>query len=294
MSVSRLVDSLRHPPKETRPSFAGRTIVITGANTGLGYEAALKFVQLDAKRVILACRSVQKGEDARVKIEAATTRKSVVDVWELDMLSYNGIQAFANRTKTELDRLDIVVLNAGVVMATYQVSDYGWEKTLQINVLSTSLLAMLLLPKLQASKTAEYTPVLELVSSEMHVGVSKLKQPEAKGQGPLHAYNEPEGYFMATQYAVSKLFLEYAKAALVQLAGGSSADPNVLVVSVCPGPTKSDLARDSKEWYMRAALWVFSTLVQHSTEVGARIYISGATLGREGHGGFWRSNQLQP
>ena len=49
-------------PDDTRPDFTGRTVIITGANTGIGFEAAVKFVQLGAKKVILACRTVSKGE----------------------------------------------------------------------------------------------------------------------------------------------------------------------------------------------------------------------------------------
>ncbi|KAK5130599.1 hypothetical protein LTR08_001918 [Meristemomyces frigidus] len=108
------------PPKKTKPSFAGRTIIITGANTGVGFEASVKFVELGASRVILAVRSIKKGEDARAQIEQRSGRKGVAEVWELDMLDYESIKAFATKVDKEVECLDILVLNAGVIMATYQ------------------------------------------------------------------------------------------------------------------------------------------------------------------------------
>lgn len=50
------------PPKDFKPDFTGRTVIVTGANTGVGFEAAVKFVALGAEKVILACRTISKGE----------------------------------------------------------------------------------------------------------------------------------------------------------------------------------------------------------------------------------------
>jgi NAD(P)-dependent dehydrogenase (short-subunit alcohol dehydrogenase family) len=80
---------------------------------GLGFEAALKFAQCDADRVVLAVRSIAKGEQAQKEIERRTGRKGCISVWKLDMADYASIQAFAKRADTELDHLDIAVLNAG-------------------------------------------------------------------------------------------------------------------------------------------------------------------------------------
>lgn len=64
----------------------------TGANIGLGKEAARHFVQLNAAKVIIACRSVEKGENAKQDIESTTGRKGVVDVWQLDLQSYDSVR----------------------------------------------------------------------------------------------------------------------------------------------------------------------------------------------------------
>ncbi|KAK5116049.1 hypothetical protein LTR85_009331 [Meristemomyces frigidus] len=284
MDLGALFRGKHNPPKDTKPSFTGRTIIVTGANTGVGFEASVKFVQLGAARVILAVRSIKKGEDAHI-----------AEVWELDMLDYESIKAFAARVDTEVERLDIAVLNAGIVMATYQQSSYGWEKSLQVNVLSTTLLGLLLLPKLRASKTSdEITPVLELVSSGNHYNVKTLATDPKSGAGPLEIYNQASEFNVITQYNISKLFLEYAHAGLTKLATSpASGKPAVTVVSICPGGTKSNLARDHTAWYMRAALFVFALIFQRSTEEGSRTYISGAALGERGHGKFWQDDVIK-
>ena len=283
------------PPNDVKPSFAGRTVIITGANTGVGFEASVKFVKLGAERVIIGVRSLEKGEKAKERIEQRADRKGVVEVWQLDMLDYDSVKAFAKRAEEELDQLDIAILNAGVVAATHQQSKYGWEKSLQTNVISTTLLALMLMPKLKSSKTADFTPVLQLVSSGNHYLVQDLGWDSSDTQGPLARQNQASNFGLQEQCTVSKLFLEYAHAGLTQLANSSESPgkPKVYVVSVCPGATKSELARDSNAWYMRAGLFVFGSIFMKSTEEGARIYVSGAALGERGHGRFWQDDKLK-
>ena len=288
--VWEILNSRRNQPKDTRPSFKGRTILVTGANTGLGFETALKFVQLGAEKVILAVRTLSKGEDAQREIDTRTGRKGVCEVWHLDMMDYSSIKAFADRASKDLERLDVAILNAGIVMATYKESSYGFEQTMQINVLSTALLSLLLVPKLRASKTEAYTPVLGLVGSGNHTIVTKLNSETE----PFASYNTPQGYALQNQYSVSKLFVMYIQTALVQLASNKeTGKPDFFVPVVCPGPCKSDLARDVGQWYIRIVLWLFATLIQRDTEVGARTYISGVEQGEKTHGRFWRDDLVR-
>ena len=93
--------------------FTGQTVIVTGSNTGLGFEAAKHFVRLGADKVILAVRTVEKGEAARKRIEESTKITSVVEVWQLELESYGSVKAFAEKAQG-LDRLDVLVENAGV------------------------------------------------------------------------------------------------------------------------------------------------------------------------------------
>ncbi|RSL37961.1 hypothetical protein CEP53_015317, partial [Fusarium sp. AF-6] len=128
----------------------GRVVVVTGSNTGLGLEAARHFVHLNASKVILACRNVDKGEVAKKAIEESTGRSHVAQVWQLDLCSHESVKSFVQQADNSLERLDILVNNAGM---TFDAWDYAenHEMTLTVNVLSSLLLSLSLLPLLRAS-----------------------------------------------------------------------------------------------------------------------------------------------
>ena len=134
------------PPEDPEVSFKAKNVIVTDANTGLGFETAAKFVALGASQVILSVRDITKGDHAKLVIEQRTGKKDQVKVWQLDMNSYDSIRNFTKRASS-LDHIDVAVLNAGVYKVTYEESRYGWEETLQVNVLSTALIGLLLLQK---------------------------------------------------------------------------------------------------------------------------------------------------
>jgi retinol dehydrogenase-12 len=145
----------------------GQTIIVTGANTGLGKEAARHLVKLNAERVIITSRSASKGEAAAKEIEETTGRKGIVEVWDLDLENYDNVKAFGERVKT-LKRLDAVIENAGKNTLTYE-NVAGNESTITVNVVSTFLLALLVLPKLQeTARLYNIVPTLSIVSSDVH------------------------------------------------------------------------------------------------------------------------------
>lgn len=159
--------------------FTGQTIIVTGSNTGLGIEAARHFVRLDAARVILAVRNLSKGKAAASSIYESTQRSGVVDVWEMDLDSYASVQRFAARVNKELETLHVVVENAGILSYSFSMSEED-ERMITVNVVSTILLGLLLLPKLRetASKTGKKT-VLTFTGSWMHL---LTKFPERKSE----------------------------------------------------------------------------------------------------------------
>ena len=172
------------PPPPTQ-SFLGQNIIVTGANTGLGAAAVEHFVRLDAARVILTSRDLQKGENAQTRIEKATGQTGVIEVWQLDLSSAKSIKAFAQRAERELERLDVLLENAGVGTEKFvRVGDEvtegtgtGTETVLAVNVVGTFHLAVLLLPLLQRSSTSATRPSrLCVVSSDLHFLADEFPQ----------------------------------------------------------------------------------------------------------------------
>lgn len=130
-------------------NIADGTYVVTGANTGLGFECTKHLFQMGAGSIILGVRSREKGEAALAAIRSETGRQEVGEVWELDLTSLDSVEVFSRRL-SKLNRLDALIANAGVVMAQFQAAE-GIELSLLVNVVSTMLLALRTLPKLQES-----------------------------------------------------------------------------------------------------------------------------------------------
>lgn len=148
-------------------SYSGQTIIVTGANVGLGLEAARHFVRLGAQKVIIAVRSKSKGEAAATSIHKSTGRQGVAEVWELDLSSYASVKAFAERA-SNLERLDVVVNNAGILTYDFELAEDN-ESTITVNVVSAALLSLLLLPKLrETSLRLQKEVVLTFTGSFVH------------------------------------------------------------------------------------------------------------------------------
>jgi len=286
------------PPADptTPASFAGQTVIVTGSNTGLGYEAAFKFASLGAAHLILAVRDVQKGEVAKTKLEqrlGPLSKTCSIEVWQLDLANYDSIKSFAKRVDSELEQLDVAVLNAGVFNISFGQSLAGWENDLQVNTLSTTLLALLLLPKLKkTSRTTGRTPTLEIVSSGTHY-MSKLTPEQMSGDVDLLAeFNQSSKFNANKQYGLSKLFLMHALQGVSELASEAGPDgtPVVFVTSTCPGICQTDIARGYDNIVFRILKIVVGLLLFRSAEQGSRTLVSGALLGSRGHGVFWQND----
>lgn len=147
----------------------------------MGLEAARYFVRLSAAKVIIAVRSLSKGDTAKKSIEETEKRTNVVEVWELDLASYASVKAFAERAKG-LDRLDVVVGNAGMYTFDFAMAEDN-ERTITVNVVSTFLLGLMLLPKLrETSVKFEKEVVLTFTGSFVH---NMTKFPERQAENIL-------------------------------------------------------------------------------------------------------------
>jgi retinol dehydrogenase-12 len=114
---------------ETNKDLTGRNVIVTGANSGVGLEAARLFYNMNPARLVLAVRSKEKGEEAKKDIESKKNSfgRTSVEVWELNLESFESVKQFAKRCNDELQRLDILMENAGLGMAPWSTTSDGWE-----------------------------------------------------------------------------------------------------------------------------------------------------------------------
>jgi NAD(P)-dependent dehydrogenase (short-subunit alcohol dehydrogenase family) len=181
------------PIAATKESCANGTFIVTGANTGLGYEAAKHYVALGSTKVILAVRSIARGEEAKAKIEADTGIKGVAEVWQLDLSSYDSVKAFANKVQA-LERVDAIVENAAVALSDWTQTE-GLESTLTVNVTGTLLLAGLVLPKLKESASKfGILPHLSFVGSGVAFRAPNILEALPSDADILDALNTKESF----------------------------------------------------------------------------------------------------
>ncbi|KAJ3525458.1 hypothetical protein NM688_g8400 [Phlebia brevispora] len=152
------------PPLQS--DLSNKTVLITGGNTGIGFEAVKTFAKQHPKKLLLGCRSESKGKSAAERIEKETGYRGI-ELAILDSGDFNSIVKFAENFKDE--PLDILIANAGIAIGEYEETKDGWESGLQVNHLSTALLAVLLLPNLvrTAQKHGTHSRLV-IVSSDTH------------------------------------------------------------------------------------------------------------------------------
>jgi NAD(P)-dependent dehydrogenase (short-subunit alcohol dehydrogenase family) len=137
------------------PGQQGRTALITGANSGIGLEAARVLARAGA-RVIMASRDTEKGEAAAAEIRASSPGAEL-DVRELDLSSFDSVRAFAEGFGEQ--QLDLLINNAGVMVPPYTKSVDGFELQLATNHLGHFALTGLLLDKLLATPHARVVTI---------------------------------------------------------------------------------------------------------------------------------------
>ena len=103
----------------------GKVAIITGSNTGIGYEAALDFAKRGA-RIIMACRDLKKAEEAANKIKLITGNNKI-EVESLDLADLESVRNFADRINKKLTRLDLLINNAGLMACPNWRTKQGFE-----------------------------------------------------------------------------------------------------------------------------------------------------------------------
>jgi NAD(P)-dependent dehydrogenase (short-subunit alcohol dehydrogenase family) len=241
------------------PDQAGRTAVVTGANSGLGLAAARALAGAGAE-VVLACRNLEKGEAAVASIRSEVPDASLA-LEELDLSGLASVRAFAERFGNRHEGLDLLINNAGVMAPPRRETADGFELQLGTNHLGHFALTGLLLDGMRGREDARVVTVSSTAHKFGRIAFANL-------QGERH-------YFRWRAYGQSKLAnLLFARELDKRLRAAGS---TVKSLAAHPGYSSTNLQSAAPPLLDRTLMKVTNLLVGQSPEMGALPELYAAT-----------------
>lgn len=258
------------------PDLTGRTVLITGGNSGIGKATATALARRGAS-VVITARDTTRGREAVEDIEREAGNGSV-EVRDLDLARLSTVRSFAAGFLADDPRLDVLILNAGLTSAKRQVTEDGFELVFQVNHLGHFLLTRLLLDRLVASAPARVV----VVGSSSHRQAGVLDFDDLQSE---------RNFVGLRAYARSKLAnILFARELARRLDG-----TGVTVNSLHPGTVRTGWGGDGEAGLLlgvglRLANWVFL-----SPEQGARtsVYLAASPEVEGETGGYYVKRRLR-
>jgi retinol dehydrogenase 14 len=204
----------------------GKTVIITGANSGIGKATAIDLAKMGAT-VVMACRNMERGQAALAEVKA-TSKSSSACVMTLDLASQASVRSFAQDFGGKFQRLDVLVNNAGVMVNKREFTPDKIVSTFAVNYLSHFLLTNLLLAKLKASAPSRVVNVTSAVHKDVKIDFRNLQQ--------------KKGYKQFKSYAQSKLAMVLFTYELARRLQGTGVTANC----VHPGTVGTNLGRSDQ------------------------------------------------
>jgi NAD(P)-dependent dehydrogenase (short-subunit alcohol dehydrogenase family) len=267
-----------HWKVEDMPLLRGRRFLITGANSGIGYHAALKLARREAD-LILACRDRRKGEAAlaRLKDEAPGAH---VELAIFDLTSLESIHRFAGEELARQRPLHAVINNAGVMaVARRTETEDGFETQFGTNVLGHFALTGLLLPALERSSTPEQpsrvVTIASIAHKRTHLQLDDLQS--KKSYSPIRAYQQSKLADLMFSFELSRR-LRAAKFSTLSIA----AHPGVAATELFRGEDRSAMFRT-----IRAAVGHVIGILLNTDAEGALPTLYAATSPNAMDGGYY-------
>jgi NAD(P)-dependent dehydrogenase (short-subunit alcohol dehydrogenase family) len=235
------------------PQQDGRIFIITGANTGLGYENSLFLAKKGAK-VIMACRSLEKANTAKENIKKEVL-KADVEVMEIDLSSLDSVRNFAKAYQSKYDRLDVLINNAGVMMPPYTKTGDGFELQLEANFLGHFLLTGLLMDTILKTPNSRIVNLSSIAHKSGKINFDDL-QSEKK-------YSASEAY---GQSKLACLLFAFELQRKLEKEGHDQ----TISTAAHPGIATTELARHMSKIVYGILKYTVAPLLTHAPKEGAK------------------------
>lgn len=251
------------------PDQSGRVAIVTGANSGIGWDTARMLAQRGAT-VIMACRNLDKATSAADKIRALKPSGKVI-VMQLNLGDLDSVRAFTSEFRSQFNRLDLLINNAGVMMPPYGKTRQGFELQFGTNHLGHFALTGLLIDMLNATGNAR---IVTVSSGAHNFGDIQFDNLNWEGNyNPTRAYGQSKLANLLFTYELQRKF--------------QAAGHNTLAVAAHPGWTATNLQQHS------GMIRLLNPFLAQSTDMGALPTVYAATAldvaGADyyGPGGLW-------
>ena len=233
--------------------LSGKVIVVTGANNGIGFESAKEFARKGAE-VILACRSVEKGEGAAVTIRAEIPDAKLKPM-VLDLASLKSVRAFAAEFNAAYTQLDVLLNNAGIMMVPYGKTEDGFERQLGTNHLGHFALTGLLIDVLLNTPNARVVNVSSGGHRFGELDFDNLMFDDEEVYTPMKAYGNSKLANLLFTYEMQRLL--------------DAKNANLIAVAAHPGIATTNLANHlAHPILMKLVMPLFGWMMQ-SAAMGA-------------------------
>ena len=248
------------------PDLEGKTALITGSNSGLGYYTAKALAEKNC-HVILLCRTLEKSIATKNKLLKLIPQAKLSTIG-MEMANFNNVSSKCDQISNEYENLDLLINNAGIMHPPKTLNSQGYEIQFAVNHLSHMLLTLKLIPLLEKIKNSRIITVTSLAQFFGKVGWKNLKAE--------NYYNKQESY--ATSKLANIMFaLELSK---------KFAEKNILSLAAHPGIAKTNLfnaQRPNPSRIEKLSLGLFSPIFQ-SAEMGALPQLYAATSSKVKNG----------
>jgi len=229
------------------PDLSGKTILVTGANSGLGLESAKAFASKGAE-VIMACRNTSKGEVARESI-LKENPSAKLDVVYLDLMDLNSIKETAQKVKSQYKKLDVLLNNAGIMTTPFFLTKDGYEAQFATNHLGHFALTSQLFDLIKSSPNARIVNVSSIAHKGGIINFGDVNYSNGTKYSPIEAYRRSK---------IANLYFTFALDRKIK-----EKKLDIKVLAAHPGVSNTNLGRHvENKWWYKLLFPVFKSMVQ--------------------------------
>lgn len=229
------------------PDLTGKVVVITGANSGIGFHTAVEVARKGAQ-TILACRNPEKAQAALGEL-LADVPNAQAEIMQLDLASQASVHQFATAFKAKYDRLDLLINNAGIMMVPYGKTEDGFERQFGTNHLGHFALTGLLMDLILATPGARVVNVSSMGHRMGSMDFDNLMYEGGNGYEPSPAYGRSKLANLLFTYELQRRF--------------SAIGADATATAAHPGGSNTNLANHMEDRLLfRLAQPLFKILMQ--------------------------------